>query len=117
MNEVGSFSWRSRAWWLVDSVTRCGLTACRLTGPVGETPEPELRRNARSDLQTQPAAALCCWSEDNPAFVSCQTALEKSYYGICKPRMGVSPATKYEIALSTGQKFSLPNDISLELKS
>ena len=51
--EVGSFSWRSRARRLVGSVALGGVAARRLTGPVGESPDPESRRSARSDHQTE----------------------------------------------------------------
>ena len=49
--EVGSFSWRSRARRLVGSVARRRGGSSARTGPVGETPEPESRRSARSDHQ------------------------------------------------------------------
>ena len=52
-DEVGSVSWRSNARRLVGSVTRGGMAARRLTGPVGKTPELRSCRSARSDHQAE----------------------------------------------------------------
>ena len=46
-----------------------GLAARRLTGPVGETPEPESRRSARSDNKTQPGGPSPGWSKDTHRFI------------------------------------------------
>ena len=48
------FSWRSRARRLVGSVTRRrGGSSAHRPSAVGETPEPESRRSARSDHQAE----------------------------------------------------------------
>ena len=52
----------------------------RLTGPVGETPEPESRRSARSDHKTQPGEPSSGWSEDTHQFVRQTNTRKGGYY-------------------------------------
>ena len=51
--KTGFFSWRLRARRFVGSVTRSEV-ARRLTGPVAEAPDVDLRRTARSRHQAKP---------------------------------------------------------------
>ena len=66
-----------------------GLVARRLTGPVGETPEPESRRSARSDHKTQPGGASPGWSEDTHRFMRQTNTRKGGYYQKRKPQPGV----------------------------
>ena len=60
VDELGSISWHSRAWWLVSSVIRLLGSARRLYGPVADAREVGLRWNARSCHQAKPGLASGC---------------------------------------------------------
>ena len=64
------------------------MAARRLTGPVGETPEPESRRSAQSDHKTQPGAPSPGWSEDTHRCIRQTNTRKGGSYQKHKPRPG-----------------------------
>ena len=66
-----------------------GLTGRQLTGPVAEAPEVNLRRSARSDLETELAARSSGGADANSSFSTTQVPRKKSYYEKTVPCPGV----------------------------